>query len=137
RQIDSVSGVAVQYAIPNEYDKMMTTMGAKGTNAWTSFEETVYTEDVPSNAINKYLAVQAERFRNPILRIFHTELEAVYEEKNMSMDRDGSKQFEAMTANLFKKHNYGLQTTIGTVEHLKNPSLIEIRRYFQNYYVPN
>lgn len=137
RQIDSVSGVAVQYAIPNEYDKMMTTMGAKGTNAWTSFEETVYTEDVPSNAINKYLAVQAERFRNPILRIFHTELEAVYEEKNMSMDRDGSKQFEAMTANLFKKHNYGLQTTIGTVEHLKNPSLVEIRKYFHNYYVPN
>lgn len=137
KQIDSVSGVAAHFAIANEYDKIMAQMGASGTNAWTSFEETVYTEDVPSNVINKYLKVQSERFRNPILRIFHTELEAVYEEKNMSLDRDGSKQFEAMFSGLFKKHNYGLQTTLGSVDHLKNPSLQEIRNYFNNYYVPN
>jgi predicted Zn-dependent peptidase len=81
KKIDSVSGVASKYAIANEYDKMMAAMGAQGTNAFTSFEQTVYTDDVPSSSLDKYLAVQAERFRNPILRIFHTELEAVYEEK--------------------------------------------------------
>jgi predicted Zn-dependent peptidase len=81
--------------------------------------------------------VQAERFRNPILRIFHTELEAVYEEKNRGLDSDGNKVFEELFANLFKKHNYGIQTTIGTIEHLKNPSLIEIRKYFNKNYVPN
>ena len=112
-------------------------MGAQGTNAFTSFEQTVYTDDVPASAIDKYLAVQAERFRNPILRIFHTELEAVYEEKNRGLDADGSKVFERLFAELFKNHNYGLQTTIGTIEHLKNPSLVEIRKYFNKYYVPN
>ena len=137
KKIDSVSGVASKYAIANEYDKMMTAMGAQGTNAFTSFEKTVYTDDVPANAINKYIAVQAERFRNPVLRIFHTELEAVYEEKNRSLDSDNSEVFETLFSELFKKHNYGLQTTIGTVEHLKNPSLKEIRKYFQTYYVPN
>ena len=71
------------------------------------------------------------------LRIFHTELEAVYEEKNRTLDNDGRKVFETLFASLFKKHNYGLQTTIGTVEHLKNPSLVEIRKYFNKYYVPN
>lgn len=136
-QIDSISGVASKYAIANEYDKMMTSMGAQGTNAFTSFEQTVYTDDVPASAIDKYLTVQAERFRNPILRIFHTELEAVYEEKNRSLDNDGRKVFETLFSNLFLKHNYGLQTTIGTVEHLKNPSLVEIRKYFNKYYVPN
>ncbi|HMX36188.1 MAG TPA: insulinase family protein [Ferruginibacter sp.] len=136
-QIDSVSGVASRYAIANEYDKMMSSMGAQGTNAFTSFEQTVYTDDVPANAIDKYLAVQSERFRNPVLRIFHTELEAVYEEKNRGLDNDGRKVFEKLFAELFKKHNYGLQTTIGTIEHLKNPSLIEIRKYFNTYYVPN
>ena len=135
--IDSVSGVASKYAIANEYDKMMTAMGAQGTNAFTSFEKTVYTDDVPANAINKYITVQAERFRNPVLRIFHTELEAVYEEKNRSLDSDNSEVFETLFSELFKKHNYGLQTTIGTVEHLKNPSLKEIRKYFHTYYVPN
>jgi len=136
-RIDSVSGVASKYAIANEYDKMMSSMGAQGTNAFTSFEQTVYTDDVPASAIDKYLAVQAERFRNPILRIFHTELEAVYEEKNRGLDNDGRRVFEKLFAELFKNHNYGLQTTIGTIEHLKNPSLIEIRKYFNTYYVPN
>ncbi|MDO4224473.1 MAG: insulinase family protein [Bergeyella zoohelcum] len=137
KKIDSVSGIAAKYAIANEYDKVMSAMGAKGTNAWTSVEETVYTDDVPSGAIDKYITVQAERFRSPVLRIFHTELEAVYEEKNMSLDRDGSKVYETLFGELFKNHNYGLQTTIGTVEHLKNPSLVEIRKYFNTYYVPN
>ncbi len=137
KKIDSVSGVASKYAIANEYDKMMTAMGAQNTNAFTSFEKTVYTDDVPANALSKYITVQAERFRNPILRIFHTELEAVYEEKNRSLDSDNSEVFETLFASLFKKHNYGLQTTIGTVEHLKNPSLKEIRKYFHTYYVPN
>lgn len=137
KKIDSISGVASKFAIANEYDKMMSAMGAQGTNAWTSFEETVYTDDVPASALDKYLTVQAERFRNPVLRIFHTELEAVYEEKNRSLDSDNSKVFETLFSTLFQNHNYGKQTTIGTVEHLKNPSLVEIRKYFNTYYVPN
>lgn len=136
-QIDSVSGLAAHYAIANEYDKMMSGMGATGTNAFTSFEQTVYTEDIPANALERYLTVQAERFRYPVFRLFHTELEAVYEEKNRTLDNDGRKSFEAMFAALFPNNNYGRQTTIGTIEDLKNPSLVEIRKYFNTYYVPN
>jgi predicted Zn-dependent peptidase len=135
--IDKTSNQAARFAIANEYDKMMASMGAQGTNAHTWVEETVYEEDIPSNALDRYLSVQAERFRNPILRIFHTELEAVYEEKNRSLDSDPNKVFEAMLEGLFPTHNYGQQTTIGTVEHLKNPSLKEIRNYYYTYYVPN
>ncbi|MEN9685211.1 MAG: hypothetical protein RLZZ28_997 [Bacteroidota bacterium] len=137
KEIDRVSGEASKYAIANEYDKLMAAMGAQGTNAHTWVEETVYEEDIPSNALSKFLTVQAERFRNPILRIFHTELEAVYEEKNRSLDNDGNKVSEAMHAALFPTHNYGQQTTIGTIEHLKNPSLNAIRDYYYKYYVPN
>ncbi|MBB2954004.1 pitrilysin family protein [Sphingobacterium sp. JUb56] len=137
KQIDQVSGEAAKYAIANEYDKLMSEMGAEGTNAFTSFEQTVYTEDIPNNVIDKFLAVQAERFRNPILRLFHTELEAVYEEKNRGLDNDGRKSVEAMFEAMFPNNNYGKQTTIGTVEHLKNPSLKAIREYFNTYYVPN
>ncbi|HLS29423.1 MAG TPA: insulinase family protein, partial [Flavobacteriaceae bacterium] len=137
RKIDEVSGEAATYAIANEYDKMMSGMGAQGTNAFTSFEETVYTEDIPSNVVDKYLAVQAERFKEPVFRLFHTELEAVYEEKNRGLDSDGRKSFEEMFKQLFPTNNYGKQTVIGTIEHLKNPSLSEIRKYFNTYYVPN
>jgi len=135
--IDSVSGVASKFAIANEYDKLMQGIGAQGTNAFTSLEQTVYVNDIPENNIEKWLQIESERFRNPILRLFHTELEAVYEEKNISLDNDGRKVFEAMMTSLFKQHTYGTQTTIGTVEHLKNPSLVKIRNYYNTYYVPN
>lgn len=135
--IDSVSGVASKYAIANEYDKLMQGLGAQGTNAFTSLEQTVYVNDIPQNNLNRWLEVEGERFRNPILRLFHTELEAVYEEKNISLDNDSRKVFEALMTAQFKQHTYGTQTTIGTVEHLKNPSLVKIRNYYNTYYVPN
>lgn len=137
KEIDKVSGEASEYSIANEYDKMMKSIGSNSTNAHTSVEETVYEEDLPSNAIDKFLSLQAERFRAPVFRIFHTELEAVYEEKNIGMDNDGRKMYEKMLYSLFPTHNYGQQTTIGTIEHLKNPSLVEIRKYYNKYYVPN
>ncbi len=136
-KIDSISYIASGYVIANEYDKMMNSIGAKGTNAYTSFEETVYTNDIPSNQIEKWLTVEAERFRNPIMRLFHTELETVYEEKNIGLDDDGDKAWEEMFASLFQKHSYGTQTTIGTVEHLKNPSIKKVIEYYNTYYVPN
>jgi predicted Zn-dependent peptidase len=135
--IDSVSGLASKYAIANEYDKLMANIGSQGTNAHTWVEETVYEEDIPSNAMDKFLVVQAERFRDPVLRLFHTELEAVYEEKNRGLDNDGNKMSEAMHYYLFPTHNYGQQTTIGTIEHLKNPSIRAIRDFYHKYYVPN
>lgn len=136
-QIDSVSGEASKFAIANEYDKMLTEMGAKGTNAHTSNEETVYVNDIPSNQVEKWLTIESERFRNPVLRLFHTELEAVYEEKNRTLDNDGRQVSETMLASLFEHHPYGTQTTIGTVEHLKNPSITKIKQFYNTYYVPN
>ncbi len=135
--IDSVSGVAARYAIPNEYDKMVGSIGARGTNAFTSVEQTTYVNDIPANQLEKWLAIEAERFRAPVFRLFHTELEAVYEEKNISLDEDDSKLFEALNGALFHNHSYGTQTTIGTIEHLKNPSLKAIRKFYDTYYVPN
>ncbi len=137
REIDRVSGEAAKYAIANEYDKMLSAIGAKGTNAYTSFEQTVYINDIPSNQLKTWLKIEGERFRNPILRLFHTELEAVYEEKNISLDSDRRAIYFGLMEKIFPVHNYGQQTTIGTIEHLKNPSIKKIKQYYANYYVPN
>ena len=101
RRIDSVSYEASKIAIPNEYDKLMSTIGANGTNAYTSQDMTVYVEDIPSNQVDNWARIQADRFRNPVIRGFHTELETVYEEKNMSLTRDSRKVWEALDAALF------------------------------------
>lgn len=136
-QIDSISQIAAQYNIPNEYDKAMSAMGGLGSNAYTWFDITCYTEDVPNNELERWAILQSDRFQNLVTRGFHTELEAVYEEKNMSMTDDSNKMGDALLAKLFPSHSYGTQTTIGTQDHLKNPSLVEIKKYYDRYYKPN
>lgn len=136
-EIDSVSQIAAKYNIPNEYDKLMALIGSNGSNAYTSYDVTCYTEDVPSNELERWAKVQADRFQNLVMRGFHTELEAVYEEKNISLANDSEKAFDAFMAKLFPSHSYGTQTTIGTQAHLKNPSLVAIQNYYDRYYVPN
>ena len=136
-KIDSISYEASKYAIPNEYDKLMAAIGANGTNAYTSFDVTCYTEDIPSNQIDNWAKIQAERFENCVIRGFHTELETVYEEKNMSLTRDPRKVYEAVLSSLFPHHPYGTQTVLGTQEDLKNPSITNIKEYYKKWYVPN
>ena len=135
--IDSVSQLAAQYFIPNEYDKLMSAIGAEGTNAYTSNDVTCYTEDIPSNEIENWAKIQSDRFQNMVIRGFHTELEAVYEEYNIGIAQDSRKLWEGMSRMLFPTHPYGTQTTIGTQEHLKNPSIVNIKNYFNKWYVPN
>ncbi|WP_047546269.1 M16 family metallopeptidase [Psychroserpens sp. Hel_I_66] len=137
KKIDEVSLEASNYSIANEYDKMMASLGATGTNAYTWFEQTVYTNKIPSNELDKWLYLEGERFSQLVLRLFHTELEAVFEEFNRGQDNDGRKRYAAMLEGLFPNHPYGQQTTIGTGEHLKNPSMVDIHNYFDKYYVPN
>lgn len=135
--IDSLSYEASKYAIPNEYDKLMAAIGSTGSNAYTWYDQTVYQEDIPSNQIENWAKIQSDRFENNVIRGFHTELEAVYEEKNMSLTRDDSKVQEAIFASLFPKHPYGTQTVLGTQENLKNPSITNIKNYYKQWYVPN
>ena len=137
RQIDSVSYEASRLAIPNEYDKLMSVIGSEGSNAYTSNDVTCYVEEIPSNQLENWARIQADRFMNCVFRGFHTELEAVYEEKNMGLTSDSEKALDAIDSLLFPGHPYGTQTVIGTQDHLKNPSLKAIRRQKDTYYVPN
>ena len=137
KEIDKVSLEASNYSIANEYDKVTASIGAERTNAHTWVEETVYHNKIPANELNKWLKLEGDRFSKLVLRLFHTELEAVYEEFNRGQDSDRNKKFESMLAGLFPTHPYGQQSTIGTSEHLKNPSMVAIHNYFNKYYVPN
>ena len=136
-EIDSISYAASKIAVANEYDKLMAAIGSQGSNAFTSEDQTCYVENIPANELDNWAAVQSERFKHMVVRGFHTELEAVYEEYNRSLNQDIRKVLEAMNQLLFPHHPYGKQTVIGTQDHLKNPSITNIKNYFKKYYVPN
>jgi predicted Zn-dependent peptidase len=135
--IDAENVADAGFAIPNEIDKFYRAIGAQGVNAFTSNERTVFVADIPANRLEAWADVESERFRDPVFRLFPTELEAVYEEKNRSMDNADRALWEEVDRRLYKVHPYGQQTTLGTVEHLKNPSLTRMYEFYRRWYVPN
>jgi predicted Zn-dependent peptidase len=136
-QIDRLANHAAQYALPNEYDRLVAALGCVGTNAFTLADATLYLNNVPVENLEPFFAVEAERLRNPVLRLFPTELDAVYEEKNTSLTSDVEMAYDTILARLFPHHPYGSQSTLGTVEHLRYPSMKSIREFFQRHYVPS
>lgn len=135
--INAESQLAGQYDIPNELDKIYSGMGGTAVNAHTWHEETVYKVNLPSNRLEQWALIESDRFQKPVFRLFQPELEVVYEEKNRALDNKGRIINTAVMDKLFKVHPYGQQPTIGTVEHLKNPSLKHMYNFFETYYVPN
>ncbi len=136
RRIDSLSQKASQYAIPNEYDKIVSDIGGQRVNAFTSKDRTVYMSNIPSNQLERWVKLERERFSDMALRLFHTELETVFEEFNQNQDSDYSLASETMNKALFPGHPYRY-STIGTAEDLKNPSMKNVHAFKEEYYVPN
>ena len=136
-KIDSLSQVAASYAIPNEYDKLVQSIGGDGCNAWTSYDETSYMSEISSNQVENWAKIESDRFKNAVIRGFHTELETVYEEYNMSLTRDSRKVLDKFLALMMPNHPYGQHSVLGKQEHLKNPSITNIKNYYKTYYVPN
>jgi zinc protease len=135
KEINRISVKAADYAIPNEFDKILGEMGGKGINASTGYETINYYNSFPSNQIEKWLEVYSHRFINPVFRLFQSELETVYEEKNMYADDAIGTMFEKFMQEFYKNSPYGQQTILGSTEHLKNPSLSKMAEYFNTYYV--
>ena len=97
----------------------------------------MYSVDLPANRLHQWMMIESDRFIEPVFRLFQTELETVYEEKNRSMDNKRRIISEAVKRLLYKNHPYGQQTTLGSAEHLKNPSLKKMYEFYHTYYVPN
>ncbi len=137
KQIDAVSQAAGKVAIPNELDRLLQEIGSSGVNAFTTPDITVYHNAFPASRLRQWLELYSHRFEHPVFRLFQSELEAVYEEKNRSMD-GFEPLVDVFLGHFFRRHPYRLQgSVLGRVEHLKRPSLAEMQRFFDTYYVAN
>ena len=137
KEIDAANGRASAFAVPNEFDRFYRSIGAEGLNAFTSDEQTEFVVSVPANRLEAWAKVEAERFKSPVFRLFQTEIETVYEEKNRSMDNAERILSDELESRLYKAHPYGQQPTLGSIEHLKNPSLAKMYAFYDRWYAPN
>jgi len=137
KRINQLSVSAANYAIPNEFDRLVSHFGGTGLNAFTSDDNIVYFNSFPGEKTKLWIELYAHRFINPVFRLFQSELETVYEEKNMYADFSFTAIMEKWESLAYPTHPYGTQTILGSAEHLKNPSLSKMQAYFETYYVPN
>ena len=137
KEINALSLKAGKYAIPNELDKLLDGMGATMVNAFTSDEVVAYFNAFPVGQMEKWMELYSHRFKHPVFRLFQSELETVFEEKNMYADEFSSNLMESFLSHFYKNHPYGTQTVIGTADHIKNPSLTTMQKMYDTYYVAN
>ena len=135
-EINRLSIAASQYAIPNEVDAILQNMGCTGLNAGTSYDYTVYYNTLPSNQLTNWMDVYVERFRNPVFRLFQSELETIYEEKNRGDNKIAQKFARNILTESYGDHPYS-RPVIGLAKHLKNPQPSEMQKFFDTYYVAN
>lgn len=137
KQINQESIAAGKYSILNETSNLINRIGGTNLNAGTGWDQTVFYNSFPPNQLERWLSLYSHRFEKPVFRAFQSELETVYEEKNMYSDNFITAIFDKFNNSFYKNHPYGQHTIIGTTEDLKNPSLTKMYDFFNTYYVPN
>ena len=133
-KINEISIRAAEYAIPNEFTRLITKYGGSGLNAGTSYDDTQYFNTFSPQYIHQWIEVASERFIHPVFRLFQSELETVYEEKNMYDDRMETGAMHKAFELFFDPHPY-IYPIIGSTLHLKNPQLSKMIDFYNKYYV--
>ena len=133
RHINELSLKAADYAIPNEYNRLISKYGGSGLNAATSYDLTFYYNSFLPQFMEHWCWLNSERLMKPVFRGFQAELENVYEEKNRAADGMGDIQEKVFGA-IFKTQPYAYPI-LGSTESLKNPRLSDMAEFFKKYYV--
>ena len=132
RHINELSVWAAEYAIPNEFESLISMYGGTGLNAYTSFDETVYHNSFAPQYLAQWCELNSERLIHPVFRLFQGELETVYEEKNMYADQMVVQAAEAAQREALAGTPYAYPI-IGSTENLKNPRLSEMRKFYRKH----
>ena len=134
KEINELSIRSSEYVIPNEFNRLISRFGGSGLNAATSYDATIYFNTFSPQYMAQWAEINSERLINPVFRLFQSELETVYEEKNMYGDFIGGQVMDTLMARYFGSHPYAYPI-IGSTQNLKNPRLTEMRKFFDDYYV--
>ena len=136
KKINEKSIETAKLSRDDDFSTLIQGIGGYDLNAYTNFDETAYHNAFPTHQMEKWLTIYTDRLINPVFRSFQAELENVFEEYNMRMPNVDAQQSQALFEHAFKGTPYA-RDVIGTVEHLKNPSMSPMIKFFNDWYVPN
>ncbi|MBI5774042.1 MAG: insulinase family protein [Verrucomicrobia bacterium] len=122
--------------VKNEFDRIYTTGGASGMNAFTSEDMTGYFITVPANKLELWMWMESERLLRPVFREFYAERDVVFEERRMRTESTPLGKFAESFESLFwEAHPYGWPV-IGWPSDIPAISKAQADEFYGIYYSP-
>jgi len=122
---------------PEEHGRLITTVGGYS-NAYTSFDQTVYVNTVPANQLRLALYLEADRMASFRVseEIYAIERNVVMEEWRRRQNAPYGTFFDDFFRLAFTTHPYRW-TPIGNMDHLRAAAAWELQEFFSTWYVPD
>lgn len=132
-KINELNIEATKYAIPNDFNHLISKYGGSGLNAGTSYDYTLFYNSFSPQYLEHWCELNSERMIAPVFRLFQSELETVYEEKNMYSNNISTEPIQRIMERLAAPHPYRYPI-IGSTEALKSPDIRAMEEFFREYY---
>jgi len=137
KELKELEAEAGKYVVKEEFAELYAKNGGINYNAYTSKDGTTYLISLPSNKLELWAAIEADRMLNPVLREFYTERDVVMEERRRSYDAEPEgKLWETFLATAFVAHPNG-QPVIGWASDIANLTRTKAENFLHRYYAPN
>src|SRR5687768_2843629 len=122
--------------VKNEFDRIYTTAGASGMNAFTTADLTGYFITVPANKLELWMWMESDRLLNPVFREFYAERDVVFEERRMRTESTPLGKFaETFEAMIWDSHPYGWPT-VGWPSDIPAITKAQADEFYALYYAP-
>jgi len=123
--------------VKDEMDQIYTQAGATGINASTSQDRTFYIVSLPSNKLELWMWIEADRIGHPVFREFYSERNVILEERRQTLEsRPGGLVNEAFNAMTWMAHPYSWEV-IGWPSDIAQVTREQANEFFATYYAPN
>lgn len=122
--------------ISEHLSKIYQAHGGTGLNATTSYDRTNYFVELPSNKIELFFWLEADRFSRPVFREFYPEREVVKEERRMRTDSTPTGLIQEAFSAMFWQALPYKWPVIGWMSDIDQYTLADATEYFEKHYSP-
>jgi len=122
--------------VKNEFDRIYTTQGASGMNAFTSEDMTGYFINVPANKLELWMWMESERLFHPVFREFYAERDVVFEERRMRTDSTPLGRFSEEFNSMFWQSSTYSWPTVGWPSDIPAITKAQADEFYGTYYAP-
>jgi len=123
--------------VKDEFDKVYTTEGGSGLNAFTNEDMTTFFITVPANKLELWFWMESGRLLHPVFREFYSERDVVREERRMRVESDPIEKFEEQFGSMFWTSIPYHHPVIGWPSDVESISRKQADEFFSTFYAPN